>query len=274
MRAHLQAHGLEEAAADARMLLLAACAIEPLALLRDPDVILGATEAARLDDFARRRAAREPASRIVGQRPFWTLDLAVRPGVLDPRADTEALVRLVLRTAVRPPARILDLGCGSGAILCALLSEWPRASGVGVDLSMDACAATQANLQSCGLASRAQVLRGSWFEPLDGKFDLIVSNPPYIPTQDISALDLEVRNHDPHLALDGGADGLTAYRAIFSGAAGHLARDGIVAVEIGFGQGPDVVAAAGRNGLRPLGSEDDLAGRRRALAFGRSEAQA
>ena len=266
LRRYFRATGLDNWEADARLLLLAACAIEPLALVRDPDVPLRAEEAARLEQFARRRAQREPATRILGRRPFWSVDLAVRPDVLDPRADTEALVRLALRSAPAP-RRVLDLGCGSGAILCALLAEWSGAFGVGVDYSAAACAASRDNLAALGFGDRSAVVRASWGDALGQSFDLIVSNPPYIPSGDIAGLDAEVRDHDPQAALDGGADGLDAYRAICGQAARIMAPGAVLAVEFGLGQRRDVAAIALAGGLEEVDVGRDLAGRERAVAF-------
>ncbi len=269
-RAYLRAAGGETADADARLLLMGVCRIEPVALVTRGDAPLSQAEAEQFRAFLDRRVAGEPTSRILGRRAFWTLDLEVRPGVLDPRGDSEALVRLALRVAsanTTPTRRILDLGCGSGALLCALLSEREEAFGVGVDLSAEACAATRINLARNGLSERAAVLRGRWCEALRGPFDLVVSNPPYIPSCDIAGLELEVRAHDPRLALDGGADGLEAYRALFASARRILAPGGALAVEFGFGQAGPVETIARAAALQKIGGERDIAGRDRAAAF-------
>lgn len=267
-RAYLGAAGVEEAEADARLLSFAAGYFNALDLLRDPDVRLSPIQSAALQRFVMRRASGEPASRIVGRRPFWTVELAVAPDVLDPRADSEAVLRLATRLlGSSHPARILDLGSGSGALLCALLAEYPSASGVAVDLSATACAATAANLEACGFADRSTVLQGSWFEPVGGRFDVIVSNPPYIRSDEIGGLPLEVRAHDPHLALDGGKDGLDAYRALFAGAPDALAGGSLIVLEFGAGQGPAVSGLAERVGFKEAGSELDFGGLERARAF-------
>lgn len=267
-RAFLRSVGVEAAEDDARLLLLAACAIERLALVTSGHAPVSTEEAQRYRDFLDRRGGGEPASRIIGHRAFWTLDLEVRPDVLDPRGDTEALVRLALRLRDNdPPRRILDLGCGSGALLCALLSEFPGATGLGVDLSAEACRATEANIARCGLAGRASAAQGRWCDGIEERFDLVVSNPPYIPAEELAGLQREVRCHDPRLALDGGADGLDAYRAIFSAAPAVLAADGLIAVEFGLGQAPDVERLAVEHGLQKIGAERDLGGRDRAAAF-------
>lgn len=269
-RAHLKRSGVDTADVDARFLLFAACGIDGSDLLRNPDVVLSDQEALCLQDFVLRRAAREPVSRIIGSRPFWTLDLAVRPDVLDPRGDTEAVVRLAVRTLKERrvvPRMILDLGSGSGAILCALLSEYPDTFGAAVDISPAACAVTRDNLRLCGLASRAAVVRANWLDAIAGRFDLIVSNPPYIPSAEIGGLDLEVRGHDPHLALDGGADGLQPYRDVLTQVSGRLTLDGTLVLEFGIGQKPAVVAIAEAHGLRERGAERDLGDRDRAVAL-------
>ncbi|MCB1540588.1 MAG: peptide chain release factor N(5)-glutamine methyltransferase [Rhodoblastus sp.] len=269
-RGYLRDAQIEAANEDARILLLDACGIEPVALVTDGGRPLTKPEAGRFETSLDRRVAGEPASRIVGRRPFWTLDLAVRVGVLDPRADSEALVRLAVRIANRsgaPPRRILDLGCGSGALLCALLSEFAGAYGVGVDLSAEACVATNANIAACDFGDRAAVLRAAWCDALAGPFDLVVSNPPYIRAADIARLDREVRDHDPPLALDGGGDGLDAYRALFAAVPRILSPGGAFAVEFGFGQEGEVARLAAENGLRKIDGERDFSGRDRASAF-------
>lgn len=252
---------------DARLLLLEACKIRRLDLVTSPDNPLSDEEAHAYAAMLARRADGEPASRILGRRPFWTLELAVEPGVLDPRADSEAVVRLAQRASAAP-GRIVDLGCGSGALLCALLTEFETAFGVGVDLSPQACRASARNLSRCGLSDRAAVIRGHWAEALKGPFDLIVSNPPYIPENHIATLDREVRDHDPPLALSGGVDGLDAYRTIFASSRMLMARGGTMIVECGRGQARSVEALARAAGLEKRDAETDLGGRERALAFG------
>lgn len=268
VREQFRQAGVGEALEDARALLLAACKIDALGLLRDPAAPLTAVEADLLRDFAARRAAGEPPSRIVGSRSFWSVDLAVRVDVLDPRADTEAVVRLAKRMfRDGSPRKILDMGCGSGALVCALLTEYGQAFGVAVDASASACAATRDNLAQCCLADRGSVLQGDWGRALAGRFDLIVSNPPYIRSGDIPGLPVEVRDYDPHLALDGGADGLDAYRAIFAQAPALLAPGGALVVEFGSTQRREVEALALDFRLRLQDAEMDLGGRDRAVAL-------
>jgi release factor glutamine methyltransferase len=258
----------QEAQDDARALLRAAARLSRLDLALSPETSLTTNEAERLWNYAARRAAREPVSRILGARGFWTLDLTVAPDVLDPRADTETLVETALDLIAdrNAPLAVLDLGAGSGAILCALLSELPQATGVAVDLSAAACAATRENLARCGLSQRAQVLRGRWGTPLASRFDVIVSNPPYVRAGDIATLDPEVRLHDPRLALDGGADGLDCYREIVGDLRRLLAPGGLVAFEVGFDQAASVAALLQAENLEIAGFARDAGGRDRVVA--------
>ncbi|PWB93080.1 peptide chain release factor N(5)-glutamine methyltransferase [Methylosinus sporium] len=266
--------GVEDARRDARALLLAAGGFTAAELLLDPAAKLGAAACARLRDYALRRAAREPVSRILGARGFWTQDLLVAPRVLDPRPDTETLIELSLELMGerrREPLRILDLGVGSGAILCALLAELPDARGIGVDLSAAACAAAAVNLSRCGFARRASILRGRWADALAARFDLIVSNPPYIASGELDGLEPEVRLHDPRLALDGGADGLNCYREIAEQLPRLLAPSGAAVLEAGDGQARSLVALLAEKGLAPAGIRKDAGGRERAVAARRRD---
>jgi release factor glutamine methyltransferase len=233
----------------------------------------------RLTGMVLRRMRREPLDRIVGSRGFWTLDIALTPATLSPRPDTETLVEAVLRQAAiddpgaSRPLRILDLGTGSGAILLALLADLPRASGLGIDLSGEAVEAAKANLIRNAaihpdLGGRADFRSGDWFSGITERFDIIVSNPPYIASSVIAGLDPEVRAHDPLLSLDGGPDGLDAYRRILGAAAAFLTPSGFIAVEIGFDQA-EAVSALGRScGLSVQRMAEDLGGNPRVVQFG------
>lgn len=258
----------EEAQEDARTLLRAAAGLDRLQLAMAPQAPLSGAESDLLSRMAARRAAREPVSRILGERGFWTLDLVVTPHVLDPRADTETLVETTLDLIAdrNAPLDILDLGSGSGAIVCALLSELPNARAVAVDLSPQACAATTENLRRCGLAARAGVFRGRWGAALRGGFDVIVSNPPYIRAAEIAGLDPEVRLHDPALALDGGDDGLHCYREIVEDLPRLLKSDGLVAFEVGWDQAVSVAALLGARGFSVSRVGRDAGGRERVVA--------
>ncbi len=265
----LDISGVDEAQSDARVLLFAAAGITHAQFVLDPAAPLGETAAQRLAHYAVRRAAREPVSRILAVRGFWTLDLKVTPQVLDPRADTETLVELALRLVSerrREALTILDLGSGSGAIVCALLSELPQAKAVAVDLSAKACAATRANLDACGFAARGSVLRGRWADAISARFDLVVSNPPYIRSNDIAALAPEVGLHDPSLALDGGPDGLECYREIFKDLGRLLGKGGFALFEGGAGQAVDIQALLATENLEVVATACDAGGHERVVA--------
>jgi release factor glutamine methyltransferase len=224
-----------------------------------------------VQDALARRIAHEPVYRILGHRAFYGLDLRLSPATLEPRPDTEALVDLCLpflrgRVAAGN-CRILDLGTGTGAIALALLSQIPEATAVGTDISAQALETAAANADINGMKDRFDPIVSDWFSAIEGQFSLIVSNPPYIPTEDIGMLAPEVRDHDPAKALDGGTDGLNAYRRIAAGAAGHLEAGGRVAVEVGFDQRRAVSAIFEASGLAPIESARDLCGHERALMF-------
>jgi release factor glutamine methyltransferase len=258
----------DTAGLDARLLLCAALGIDHAALIGDHEQPIGAA-AKRLGELARRRSLGEPVSRILGWREFWDLAFTISPAVLDPRPETEALVEAVIEAfAARRQAasRILDLGIGSGAILAALLGHFPEAFGVGVDISEAACRVARSNLANLGLARRAAVVCGDWAKALSGTFDVIVSNPPYIASCELAGLAREVRDYDPDLALDGGIDGLKAYRAIAPSLAWLAASEGFVALEIGAGQGGSVGQILTSHDFTSPMVRRDLAGRERVIA--------
>jgi release factor glutamine methyltransferase len=279
---HTQAHqraasvlaqaGIETPKRDARVLLLEAAGIDHAALLRDPDAPLGEDAAARLQAFVERRLQREPVSRILGRREFWGLTLTVTPDVLDPRADTETLVAAALdelRGRREESLRLLDLGTGSGALLCACLSEFPRGFGIGVDRSEAACRIARENLIRCGFAGRGAIVCGDWGAALAGGFDLVVSNPPYIASGTIEGLAPEVRGHDPRPALDGGADGLAAYRAIAADLGRLCAPGGLAILEIGFDAAESVTTLFRQAGWSSISLKRDLENQPRALVLRR-----
>ena len=236
--------GLASPDLDARLLVCAACGIDHLGFVRDPDLPLGAA-VELLAAMVARRLAHEPVSRILGQREFWGLPLQISPAVLDPRPETEGLVGAVIDAIggeKERPLTILDLGTGSGAILCALLSELPGAFALGVDRSFEACRVARTNFANLGFAARSAVVQGSWTDAIGARFDVIVSNPPYIRHADLVGLEREVRDYDPAMALDGGEDGLDPYRAIVPCLRDLLAPSGIVAFECGFDQGEPLAA--------------------------------
>lgn len=263
--ARLAAAGVDDPARDARLLVAAAVGRAPERLRLDPDRGLDDAQALRLEGLVAARAARQPMGQLLGHRDFWKHRFIVTPDVLDPRPDTEALVAEALR---RPFARVLDLGTGSGAILLSLLAERPGATGLGTDLSEAALDVARRNAAALGLGGRAEFQRSDWFAGVEGRFDLIVSNPPYIAADEMAALAPEVRDWEPHLALTPGGDGLAAYRAIAAGAAAHLAPGGRLMVEIGAAQGPAVAAILAGAGLGPVRVLPDLDGRDRVVTAG------
>jgi release factor glutamine methyltransferase len=270
--ARFRAAGVDDPAREAALLLRRAAALSASDLIADPDVPLGEASA-QVEAFARRREAGEPLARIEGRRAFWRHEFLITPDVLDPRADTETLVEAVLeamRVRAGEALAVLDFGVGSGAILGALLSEWPKATGVGVDVSAAAARVAEANLDALGVGTRARVFVANWGEGLAGAFDVIVSNPPYIRAGDIAGLAPDVRSHDPHLALDGGDDGLAAYRALAPEVSRLLKSDGWFFVEIGAGQGDEVAAILTHAGLQVRERRRDLGGIERVLGGSKS----
>jgi release factor glutamine methyltransferase len=232
---------------------------------------LDAAAAARLANALARRLAGEPLWRILGAREFWGLSFALSAGTLEPRPDSETLIEAALtHLAARrhEPLRVLDLGTGTGCLLIATLREFPRATGLGIDLSPDAVATATGNAARNGVAERVAFRQGDWTDGVEEHFDLILSNPPYIASDEVVGLDRNVREHDPHLALDGGPDGLVAYRALAAALPGHLKPGGHAILEIGAGQEAAVVALMAQAGLRHLHSRRDLGGHIRALVFG------
>jgi len=257
-----QAVGIDSARLDARLLVAEILGVEPLYLATHPELVLTAQQQAAIEVMAARRENREPISHILGRRGFWTLDLRVTKDTLDPRPDTETLVQGILdRVGDRQAAlRLVDFGTGSGCILLALLSELPNARGLGIDQSADALAVAADNAVRTGLAARARFQRGDWGHGLTGPFDVIVSNPPYIPDADIAGLEPEVARHEPLSALAGGADGLDCYRHLVPEMARLLLPGGLAGFEVGAGQAPDVARLFSTHGFRDVEITQDLAG--------------
>ena len=265
--------GIADADRDARLLLAEALRCAPGDLLLRADAPVPEAEARAARAFAARRAAGEPVARIRGRREFWSLDFLLSPDTLVPRPDTETLVEAALAACPErdAPLRILDLGTGTGAILAALLAERPRAFGLGVDRSEGAARTARDNLVRNGLGGRAQVMVGDWGAALAGRFDLVVSNPPYITSAEMTELPVEVRRYDPRLALEAGADGLDAYRAITAGLPRLLAPGAVAVLELGAGQEAAVAGLARNAGLLIDGpARRDLAGTPRALVARRA----
>jgi release factor glutamine methyltransferase len=271
LTARLKTRAIESAELDARLLTGAALGLDLTGLITAAPRRLTDDEAALLDGFARRRELGEPVARILGTKEVWGLPLSLTAATLVPRPDTETIVEAALEMLHAEAnrgrgLRITDIGTGSGAILLALLSEWPNAWGVGTDISEAALRTARANARQLGFAPRTAFVACDYAAALSGEFDLIVANPPYIRSGDIGTLAPEVRDHDPRRALDGGADGLDAYRLIAPQAARLLAPGGCLVLEVGHEQSGDVEALLTVAGLKLQGEpKADLAGIRRAV---------
>jgi release factor glutamine methyltransferase len=261
----LRAAGIDNPRLEARLLLAHALGLPVAALLRDPHA---SADPAGYDALLTRRAAHEPLAYIIGRREFWSLDFAVSPATLIPRPESETLIEAALAAFAHrtPPRRILDLGTGTGCLLLSALHEFPGAFGIGVDRSPDAARLAAANAAALGLAGRAAFLCADWAAPLAARFDLVLCNPPYIPTSDIDGLMQEVARHEPRGALNGGADGLTAYRQIVPCLPALLQPDGVAVLELGVDQAQAVVALAGKFGLTAI-TRPDLTGLPRAIVL-------
>jgi release factor glutamine methyltransferase len=259
-RARLEAAGIPGPVIDARVLVEAACGVTRADIVGDPYRELDAGQVERLDNYLERRIRREPVSHILGRRGFWNIMLGVTPDVLTPRPETEVIVDHALRLFPEGrPFRLLDLGVGSGAILLAILAERPAARGLGVDASEEALAVARDNAARLGMGGRVALLRGDWTAGLgDAGFDLVVSNPPYIATDVIETLDPEVRVYEPRLALDGGPDGLDAYRTLAPEILRVLKPGGRFLVEIGFDQRVAVEALFRQAGALEVETLPDL----------------
>ena len=271
LTARFRTSAIDTAELDARILVGAALGLDLTGVITAATRPVTAAEAARLEDLACRRLKGEPVARLLGLKEFWGLPLQLSAATLVPRPDTETVVELALEMLRGGPdpdrPRIVDVGAGSGAILLALLSELPGAYGIGTDISATALRTAAANARHLGLARRAAFVACDYVAALSGVFDLIVSNPPYIRSAEIIDLATEVRDHDPLSALDGGSDGLDAYRALVPQAARLLAPGGVLVVEVGHDQSADVerlMTAAGLTLERP--PKADLAGTARAVA--------
>lgn len=246
---------------DARLLLEAGAGVTRFDIVTDPRRALTDEQVAAVQVLVDRRVAREPVSHIVGKKAFWTLDLNVTPAVLTPRPETEFLVEAALvALPSTSPARILDLGVGSGAVLLAVLAERDLVSGIGLDVSADALAIARGNAEMLKLDNRAAFHLGDWSTTFAEQFDVVVSNPPYIPSGDIDGLAPEVSKHEPRIALDGGADGLDAYRAIVGRLRDWVKPEGAFAFEVGKGQADRVEALVTAAGHSVLPQRVDLAG--------------
>lgn len=263
----LRAGGVDTPELDARVLAEEAFALSHAGLLAASSQSAAPEAVVAFDAMIARRLAGEPVARLLGRREFWGLDFTLSSATLVPRPDSETIVEAALAEAGPRdrPLRALDLGVGTGCLLLAILSERPNATGLGVDRAFEAAATAQANARTLGLADRARFVVGDWAAAVGGAFDLVVSNPPYITTGDMGGLDVEVREHDPHLALDGGPDGLDAYATIARAAPALLMPGGVLVLELGQGQGPAVTALVQAAGLAVTRIAPDLGGVDRAL---------
>jgi len=259
--------GIEGARLDAQVLLCDVLGVDRLALIADPDRALSAEQADRFWGLVTRRAKREPVSHILGQREFWSLPFKVTPATLAPRPDSETLVVAVLEFLKetgrdKEAIRLLDLGVGTGCLILSLLHELPQAEGTGVDRSADAAAVALQNAEVLGLSDRVHFLIGDWTAPLDdgARFEVVISNPPYISDQEFAGLDPDVAVFEPEGALRGGTDGLDAYRSLVPGAVARLEVGGALFLEIGSGQGEAVSALCRTAGLADIRVIKDLAG--------------
>ena len=254
---------IDGGARDARALLAEAVGLPAGRLSLEPDRVLSDDEMARFQSFLARRSHNEPVARILARRVFWGRDFTVSPATLDPRPETETLIAAALQLG--PVPRLLDLGTGTGILAVTLLAEWPEAQGVASDLDPACLKTASENAARHGVSDRLTLIRSDWFAEVTGPFPLIVSNPPYIAAEEMADLAPEVANHDPHMALTDGADGLTAYRQIAAGAAAHLTPGGTLMVEIGPTQGQQVARLFTEAGLETPEIRPDLDGRDRVV---------
>jgi release factor glutamine methyltransferase len=274
MMAHLRNHftvaGVEDPMAEARILVGGIMGLTRTDFITRGEDHIPLGQEIEINAASGRRVRGEPVYRILGRRGFYGLELKISTDTLDPRPDTEVLVDLVLdlvRDRKDAVLDILDLGIGTGAVCLALLANLPQARGTGTDIAQGALDTAVENAALNGLSDRFSAIRSNWFEHLSGRYDIIVSNPPYICSDIVPTLDREVREYDPLLALDGGADGLDAYRAIAQGSRDFLKPDGIIAVETGFDQKKSVSQLFEAAGFERISAMKDLAGNDRALAF-------
>ena len=263
--------GIDSARLDARLIVTRALGLEPQSALLYPEQEI-TTESSRIIlEMVERRMRREPMAQIFGHREFWSLDFLITADSLIPRPDTETLVEAVLSSIGEDgkdnSLNILDLGTGSGCILLSLLSELPNTNGIGIDISEAAVSVAEANAAHLGLSDQSRFQIGNWGQGLDDTFDIIVSNPPYIPAADIEGLAPEVALYEPRGALDGGEDGLDAYRSITMDLKRLLKPDGSAFFEIGVGQADDVVLILSENGFSGIETLPDLAGIDRVIAL-------
>ncbi len=256
----LRTVGIDDPGLDARLLITHVLGCERVDLMIQKDRLLTRQEIDTINALIARRAAREPVARILGLREFWGLPFGLNEATLEPRPDSETLIETALKRVASPPARVLDLGTGTGCLLLALLHEWPQATGLGIDIAPRAVEQAQQNATRLGLSDRAAFRQGNWCETLTEHFDVIISNPPYIPHGDLTSLQPEVRGHDPMAALDGGADGLAPYRHLIPLLPSLLSRGGQVLFEVGISQATSVETLLKTHGFQAVEAVHDLGG--------------
>lgn len=261
--ARLRAAGVPDPARDARLLLAHAASVDAARVTLIAPEEIAPEIAERFDQLVALRAVRVPVSQLVGKRAFYGRDFRISREVLDPRPETETLIDLAL---AEPFERLLDLGTGSGCILVTLLAERPEARGTGVDLSEAACLQASANALLHGVGARAEILQSDWFAAVEGRFDLIVSNPPYLAAPEMAEVSPELRDHEPRMALTDGEDGLSAYRIIAAEAQGYLTAEGRVLCEIGWTQAEAVQQIFAESGWGEIGLAHDLGGHPRVVS--------
>lgn len=263
----LQQKHIETASLDARILLEFVLGVNREQLLFLLDSAITFEQYQRLETLVEKRSKRQPIAQLIGKREFWGMNFVVSKDTLDPRPDTETLIEYVLeKVANRAEAlRILDLGTGTGCLLLSLLSELPLAKGVGVDFSNNALLVAKENALALGFADRTEFMLGDWCEGLEGRFDIILSNPPYIPSAVIPTLEPEVSVYEPKLALDGGEDGFSCYRKILQALPKLLSEDGLAAFEFGLGQEKGLRELAEASGFEVIGIRKDLSGLARSI---------
>ncbi len=261
-----KAAGIETPALDARILLAAVAGLKPTAMALSGEQVLTTPQADQLATFKAARLTHKPISKILGKRAFWKKEFIVNAHVLDPRADSEALIEQALqRLPDGQPMDILDLGTGSGCLLLSLMAERPMLKGIGADISPDALKVAHDNHLALGIGTRAAFVESDWFSRIEGRFDMIIANPPYISDAEMRTLDEAVAAHDPYLALHGGTDGLDAYRAIMQQIADFLHPSGWLIFEIGAQQSAAVLGLMAAAGLGKTSVHQDLAGRDRVV---------
>jgi len=261
--------GIESARLDAHLLLAHVLGMSREEMLMRGNISLSPQQEKQFAALAARRINREPMAHLLGAREFWGLNFKVSEKTLDPRADSETIIEALLhyKPIRSQPLKILDMGTGTGCLLLSALSEYPSAMGVGVDISDEALAVATANAEALGLKNRALFKKSDWNSEIKGVWDVVISNPPYIPTEEIPKLSPEVAMFEPKLALDGGVDGLHCYRAITRFLPEILAEDGIALLEIGIGQAKDVAGLVSANGLNVAQVACDLAGIERCIVI-------